>query len=261
MNVNLIMKSLIMGAGLYATGSSLWSQDVVFKSSSPKASLIELYSSEGCSSCPPAEAWTNDLKTAPGLWKDIFPVAFHVDYWDGLGWPDRFASAVYTQRQRDYANRLGQDSVYTPEFILNGAEWRRGWFSGQEIPLTGAAKSGSLTVTVLDKKVSAVYALYTNASTQPLSLNVALLGFNVVTDVKAGENSGRSLEHDFVVLGFRSFPLTSDGNGNFQSETQALKSSTDDQPGALVAWVSRNDGTILQIAGGWLKPAGDLRQN
>ena len=52
-------------------------------------------------SCPPAEAWTNNLKSAPGLWRDIFPVAFHVDYWDGLGWPDRFARAEYTQRQRN----------------------------------------------------------------------------------------------------------------------------------------------------------------
>jgi len=232
-------------------------QDIVFKNSAATASLIELYSSEGCSSCPPAETWTNNLKSAPGLWKDIFPVVFHVDYWDGLGWPDRFARTEYTQRQRNYAARLGQDSVYTPEFVVNGLEWRRGWFGGQGLPSTGAEKAGNLSLTVSDKekKFSALYFPGASVPAEPLMLNVALLGFNVVTDVKRGENSGQRLEHDFVVLGFGSAPLTSENNGSFQSDPMEIKSSTEDVPGAAVAWVSRPDGSVLQIAGGWLSPA------
>jgi len=228
------------------------SQDIVFKNSSPASSLIELYSSEGCSSCPPAEEWLNSLKSAPELWKSIFPVAFHVDYWDGLGWPDRFASPEYTQRQRNYASALGQDSVYTPEFVLNGMEWRRSWLSWQEIPAMGVKKVGSLTVRSNDNQVSAVYAPDPSAPAQPLTINVALLGFNVMTDVKSGENGGRKLEHDFVVLGFSSAALTSQADGNFQSTPVEIKSSTGDKPGAVVAWVSGNDGSILQVAGGWL---------
>jgi hypothetical protein len=123
---------------------TLRAQELVFNHSGPKAALVELYSSEGCSSCPPAEAWLNHLKAAPGLWSEVFPVAFHVDYWDNLGWPDRLASASYTQRQRDYAARLGQDSVYTPEFIVNGHEWRRG-FDGFEIPGRETGKSRRAT--------------------------------------------------------------------------------------------------------------------
>ena len=123
---------------LGATIVPLLSQDVVFKSSGAPSSLIELYSSEGCSSCPPAEEWLNHLKGDAGLWKSVFPVAFHVDYWDGLGWPDRFARAEYTQRQRDYAARLRQDSVYTPEFVLNGLEWR----PSQGIPDRGPVEVG-----------------------------------------------------------------------------------------------------------------------
>src|ERR1043166_1377606 len=76
--------------------------ELSFQSSEQRTPLIELYTSEGCSSCPPAEAWLSKLKTEAGLWKDFVPVAFHVDYWDHLGWRDRFASAVFTERQRAY---------------------------------------------------------------------------------------------------------------------------------------------------------------
>jgi hypothetical protein len=251
------VKALILCLALYSTAIPLLSQDIVLKNSGLASSLIELYSSEGCSSCPPAEAWVNNLKRAPGLWKDIFPVAFHVDYWDGLGWPDRFARAEYTQRQRNYAAQLGQDSVYTPEFIVNGLEWRRGWFNGTALPSSGPEKAGSLSlaVSMKENKISASYTPGSSASSQLLMLNVALLGFNLVTDVKRGENGGRTLEHDFVVLSFSSIPLTSDSNGAFRNAPVEMKSSTDDVPGAVVAWVSTNTGSILQVTGGWLSPA------
>jgi hypothetical protein len=249
------MKWLAAGVGFSSTLSVLKADDLVFKSSRASSSLIELYSSEGCSSCPPAEEWTNNLKNAPGLWKDIFPVVFHVDYWDGLGWPDRFARAEFTQRQRDYAARLNQDSVYTPEFVLNGQEWRRGWLSGQDIPVAGGEKSGTLALSVTtNAKVGKVSAFFTPGTPSPASLqiNVALVGFNVITDVKRGENSGRTLQHDFVVLGFQSRPLSTDPKGIFSVGPFEVQSSTDDKPGAIVAWVSQPDGTILQVAGGWL---------
>jgi len=247
--------AMITCLSLYSTTMPLWPQNIVFKSSSATASLIELYSSEGCSSCPPAEAWTNNLKNAPGLWKDIFPVAFHVDYWDGLGWPDRFARPEYTQRQQNYAAQLGQDSVYTPEFIVNGLEWRRSWLGGQALPSAGAKKAGELSLTITGQKLSALYLPAASAPTQSLVLNVALLGFNLVTDVKRGENGGSRLEHDFVVLGFDSAPLSPATGKGFESGPVELKPSTEDTPGAVVAWVSGNDGAILQVAGGWLSPA------
>jgi hypothetical protein len=224
-------------------------QDVVFKNSGAKAALIELYSSEGCSSCPPAEAWVSSLKTSPGLWKDLFPVAFHVDYWDGLGWPDRFAKPVYTQRQRNYAAALGQDSVYTPEFVVNGREWR-GWFHGQSLPGT-VATSGELSIHVADggKSVSAAYAP-SSSGPRPSAVNVALLGAGILSDVRGGENGGRKLEHDFIVLDFASKPLT--GKTPYQTGPVTLTPSTSDAPAAIAAWVSAADGSVLQMAGGWL---------
>jgi hypothetical protein len=144
--------------------------DVSFTSGDGNSSLVELYTSEGCSSCPPAEDWLGHWKDSPHLWKEIFPVNFHVDYWDNLGWPDRFAKAAYTARQRAYAARLGQDSVYTPEFVVDGAEFR-GWFHGSPLP-DSKAKRGQLTVTVHDGKLSASYAPAAGESGRDLVLNV-----------------------------------------------------------------------------------------
>ena len=93
-----------------------------FESGEHKVSLLELYTSEGCSSCPPADRWLSDLKNHHQLWKNVVPVAFHVDYWDYIGWQDRFADGRYSQRQRDFAREQSLTTVYTPGFILNGKE-------------------------------------------------------------------------------------------------------------------------------------------
>jgi Protein of unknown function (DUF1223) len=95
---------------------------IEFQSSQRQVSLLELYTSEGCSSCPPAEAWLSKLKNSQGLWDEFVPVAFHVDYWDNLGWKDRFSDEQYTERQKSYAQLWSASDIYTPEFVLNGKE-------------------------------------------------------------------------------------------------------------------------------------------
>lgn len=234
--------------------SPLCSGETVIKSREVNATLVELYSSEGCSSCPPAEAWISKLKNAPGLWTEFFPVVFHVDYWDGLGWPDRFAQASFTQRQRTYAQRLGQESVYTPEFVVNGRQWK-GWFHGDQLSAADSASKGDLTLTVEAevKKMSGSFNPSSGSASQPYTLNVALLGFHLITDVKRGENGGRQLEHDFVVLKFFSKSLAPVQGRGLQSGELAFGGLAD-RPGAVVAWVTEADGTIVQVAGGWLKP-------
>src|SRR5271170_5592196 len=147
--MNALLSSLASMTLLASTTMPIFADEIVFRNSGTNATLVELYSSEGCSSCPPAEAWMSKLKASPNLWNDLFPVVFHVDYWDGLGWPDRFARPAYTQRQRNYAARLGQDSVYTPEFITNGREWR-GWFHGDRLPPAQDATSGDLMLVMSD---------------------------------------------------------------------------------------------------------------
>src|SRR5690348_12165742 len=100
-----------------------------------RVSLLELYTSEGCDTCPPAEEWLSKLERDPRLWKQLVPLAFHVDYWDYLGWKDPFDSHAYTARQQAIA--AGADSlagrvIYTPQFVVDGKDWR-GWFTGQAL--------------------------------------------------------------------------------------------------------------------------------
>src|SRR5688572_1610666 len=117
---------MVAAGGIFCLSLETPSALDAFRLQSPaqQVHLLELYTSEGCSSCPPADRWLSDLKDDPGLWKNFVPVAFHVDYWDHLGWKDKFARAAHTSRQRRYADEWGANTVYTPGLVLDGAEWR-----------------------------------------------------------------------------------------------------------------------------------------
>jgi hypothetical protein len=248
-----LMALLMAGMGLL--GPHLLAEDIVLPGQDARGTLVELYSSEGCSSCPPAEKWMSQLKDDPRLWKQIFPVAFHVDYWDNLGWPDRFASKAYTQRQYDYAARWNSSDVYTPELIVDGHEWRR-WFGGLGLPLAKPEDAGPLRVVVQNApwNVTVTHGLITATRTPHLTVNVAWLGMNISSDVRAGENAGRTLVHDFVVLDFQSkvADFTIKDGISAQFPAPVIRSASD-RPAAIVAWISYDDGSILQVTGGWLK--------
>src|SRR5438477_12862176 len=169
--------------------------ELTFTSKSSGTHLLELFTSEGCSSCPPAEAWLGTLKSNDRLWQDFVPIAFHVDYWDRLGWKDRFAQPQWTQRQRAYANQWGNSSVYTPGFVLDGSEWQD-W--SRKLSLPRRENAGLLTATVNANLITIMFQAagkFTGGSA-----HAAWLGFNLSSNVGAGENAGRSLRHDFVVL-------------------------------------------------------------
>src|SRR5438034_6078439 len=235
-----------------AVGYLFASEPQTFESGDTQSSLIELFTSEGCSSCPPAEKWLSALKSSSDLWKKAVPVAFHVDYWDHLGWRDRFAKPEFTSRQQRYAATWGGDSVYTPSFVVNGKEWR-GWFGGNAMPIT-STKVCVLRVSLGDdRKVSATFGPET-MQTRPLALNVALLGNDLESDVKRGENSGRKLRHDFVVLQLAKSEMTN--QGNLWTGTVLLSSNAEtDKATALAAWVKSGEtAPPIQATGGWLKP-------
>src|ERR1043165_1553662 len=118
--------------------------ETVFRSEPARATLIELYTSEGCSSCPPAEKWLGELRNDAGLWKSFVPVAFHVNYWDHLGWKDVLASKAFTDREYAYADGWRAGSVYTPCFVRNGQEWRP---QGRGVESTKGSEAGTLTLT------------------------------------------------------------------------------------------------------------------
>jgi len=223
--------------------------DTTFESGETQSALLELFTSEGCSSCPPAEKWLSALKSNQDLWKKIVPVAFHVDYWDRLGWRDRFAKREFTSRQQRYVAGWGGDSIYTPAFVLNGKEWRS-WFGDNVIPAT-SIKVGVFRVSLGGGgKLS---ARYIPEAKQPrvLALNVALLGNNLESDVKRGENSGRKLRHDFVVLDLIKIDMANESNAWNGSVVLPIRAG-DDKPSALAAWITENE-TPIQATGGWLR--------
>ncbi|CAN5697902.1 hypothetical protein BH09VER1_BH09VER1_04860 [soil metagenome] len=219
---------------------------VVFTSGESRSNLLELYTSEGCSSCPPADAWLSAMKDKAGLWKNYVPVAFHVDYWDSLGWPDPYSSPEFTQRQHDYAAAWRADTVYTPEFVLNGAEWRLGRGG---LPVA-ADKPGILHVTMKDQERVTISFHPTMLAKDPLFVAVAPLGFGIVTDVHGGENRGRTLPHEFVALALLNAPLHKISAGNYEASL-TLPEKTAAPIKGLAVWVHA-EGTMvpLQATGG-----------
>jgi hypothetical protein len=211
-----------------------------------RAHLLELFTSEGCSSCPPAEAWMSSLKDNPGLWRDFVPVAFHVDYWDRLGWRDPFANKAWTARQYQYSERWNSESVYTPGFVLDGREMQN-----RIVPSAGAETTGTLKMSVVDgEKVSASFQS-ANGETKRLELHVARLGFDLSVRVKAGENGGRKLLHDFVVLSLENAEMVS-GKAELRVPRASINQDANSRS-ALVAWVTEAGQTEpIQAAGGWL---------
>ena len=210
--------------------------------------LLELYSSEGCSSCPRAEKWLGRLRQHPDLWRRVVPVNLHVSYWDRLGWHDRFASPELTERQYRYASHLGLQSVYTPEFFLNGQEWR-GFFDGDSLDIDAGAEVGSLRLAVSRDKVSAEFVPARDLR-KKLALHLAILGFDLESEVRSGENRGRTLAQNFVTLELETVEAES-GSDRFEWQLPLpLPRSKWPAEVALVAWVTRlDDPTPIQAAG------------
>jgi Uncharacterized secreted protein len=224
------------------------SEPRIFESGDTQNSLIELFTSEGCSSCPPAEKWLSGFKSNPDLWKKTVPVAFHVDYWNHLGWRDPFSKPEFSQRQQRYAAKWGGDSVYTPGFVVNGKEWRD-WFSRTALPASSKTV-GNLRVTLSEgEKLRATFAPQ-SAQQHDLVLNVALLGNDLESDVKRGENTGRKFRHDFTVLGLAKTDMVHDGD-HWTGSIALPNASGDDKPSALAAWITENE-IPIQATGGSL---------
>ena len=223
----------------------------VFRSADRHTTLVELYTSEGCSSCPPADRWFSSLVDDPGLFQTFIPVAFHVDYWNYLGWEDRFASPHFAERQRQYKQQGSVNGVYTPGVMASGQEWRSWRRHPGQIP-AGEAQAGLLELAVAGRGFEArLVNAPAVAAHGPLALNVAVLGFGLASSVAAGENSGRQLQHDFVVLGHRQY-LASDLQ--WASDLPPAQRADEAQRLAVVAWVSPVDRQQpLQAVGGWLR--------
>lgn len=180
--------------------------------------VLELYTSEGCSSCPPADQWLSRTFSAGGEAAGrIVPLAFHVDYWNALGWPDRFARPEFTSRQQLAARRARASAIYTPQFVFDGRDIRPHAFARDILARSAAADtarasiSGEISV-VRGQQLGWSGTVRTSAGSPGVQAWVALYQNDLRSRVKAGENAGRWLRHDFVVREW-SGPFLPDAEG------------------------------------------------
>jgi len=178
-------------------------ESIVVNSGDRQTAVLELYTSEGCSSCPPADRWLSELVTTGKQDIDVLALAFHVDYWDYLGWKDRFSSADYTKRQRKLGANNLQRTIYTPEFFVNGKEARGAAKILRMIQQANQqAAPLNLHLTVARDRSELVVTLRAPAERDtvgPVQHRYLVYENNLATDVKRGENSGEVLHHQQVV--------------------------------------------------------------
>ncbi|MFL6622815.1 MAG: DUF1223 domain-containing protein [Sulfurifustis sp.] len=222
------------------------------KSPNGTVALLELYTSEGCDSCPPADRWLGTLRAAGIGPARVVPLAFHVDYWNDLGWPDRFAQSAFTARQRDFVRRTNATTAYTPEVLLNGREYRH-WSAGtltddlSRIAAAPARADIGLTLTRQGKALRIDADAGTQSPGTPAELYIAIYENDLNSQVTAGENRGRRLHHEFVVRRLLG-PVAFDARGKVHFR-QTLTLGADWKPADLgvAAFVQKSGGTeILQ---------------
>jgi hypothetical protein len=206
-----------------------------------RPTLVELFTSEGCSSCPPADALLVELARRP----DVLALSFHVDYWDKLGWKDPFSSPAATQRQQHYANLLHLATVYTPQIVVDG-KWQAVGSNRVEVrrAIDSAQRTRDHVPIALDlRRGRAKIEIGPGGEAVPAAL--LLIGFDRrhVSTVARGENSGRTLAHVDVV---RSIEEVAQYDGRAQSIEALIRAPAE----RVAAILQARDGRVLGVAVG-----------
>ena len=222
--------------------ASSWS----IESPSAQAYLLELFTSQGCSSCPPADAWLSRLKQDPELFNRVVPVAYHVTYWDYLGWKDVFGHAGHDVRHRSKAAVVGA-GVYTPGVFLQGKEWRswRRHAKGPQGP-TGS-DVGVLRVVGRGKVVKVTFTPNHKGVYEHPRVYMTYLRSGQ-TSILSGENRSRDLHYDFIAGEVHTKPL--DWRNDEWSATYTLSAPVGAE--AVAVWVEDGDNAYIQSTGGFL---------
>jgi hypothetical protein len=193
----------LSASGLAGAASAICS----VRSPAHRVALVELYSSEGCSSCPPADSWLSQWKNS-GATQSIVPLALHVDYWNSLGWTDRFSQHRFTERQQALTDLAGGHTIYTPEIFVSGRELRswsqRDSFQNRigKVVAEPAQANVALELKPQVKGAFNVAAQFTSKAADTagqLNAYVAVYENSLSSQVGAGENSGATLHHERVV--------------------------------------------------------------
>ncbi len=196
------MKRLLLLGCLIAIPSYA-AEKITALSNGQQTAFVELYTSEGCSSCPPADQWFQALIELPREELDVLALAFHVDYWDYLGWKDQFGSPKHTGRQRQLGAKNSQESIYTPEFFVDGVE-ARGTSKVIEKIRNANNRQAPFQLKLSISKTAEALQVELKSDTpdvtgKPLQHRFFVYENQLMSDVKRGENSGERLFHQRVV--------------------------------------------------------------
>lgn len=184
--------------------------------------LVELFTSEGCSSCPPADKALAFLqREQPAPQAEIITLAFHVDYWDSSGWKDEFSSAMFSQRQEQYAKPFKIGSIYTPQMVVDGQQEFVGNNSGKAVSaVMEAAKLKKAKVELVWNENLLKINISEISKVENATVYIAIAEDNLSSNVKRGENSGRVLEHASVVRELKTIGNVKDSNSTFSAESK-----------------------------------------
>ncbi|GAA3742212.1 thioredoxin family protein [Flavobacterium ginsengisoli] len=227
----------------FLIGNSVFSQN-----NSKGFALLELYTSEGCSSCPPADELLGRIQNEYRD-KNVYVLAYHVDYWDKQGWKDIFSNADFTKRQYDYAQFLGKEPIYTPQVIING---KTDYIGSQETSLRNGIKSA------LSKPALASLSLEPSQNENLISVNynvegtsknsrllLAVVQKEAKSNVKRGENANRVLSHYQIVRNLQSVDLNKAKKG---TAVIHLPKNYNAQDFEIIGFVQdMNSGTIFGV--------------
>lgn len=196
-----------------AFSSTAWAQD--------NPVLVELFTSQGCSSCPPADALLHELAGRD----DVIPLALHVDYWDYIGWKDSFAQAKFTKRQKGYARAGGWRTIYTPQMVINGAEDVVGSkpMKVTDLIRKHAARTPKVDLGVTRQGNTLVLSAKSLGQGEPCDIHIIRYQPSEEVAIGRGENAGRSLVYSHIVKDWQKVDQW-DGQGTYQHEV-ALKGS------------------------------------
>ncbi len=216
--------------------------------------LVELFTSEGCSSCPPADALLmklNDSQPVAGV--DVIALEEHVDYWDGPGWRDPFSSAELTARQKEYAGRLHVDAPYTPEMVIDGHSELVGSDSRKALSeLAKAGRSAKTPVHVTFRERSEDHvsvAAEVDAAKTAGDVVLAIAESKLASDVTGGENAGRNMKHSMVVRKLVSIGKVKAGEAfSTDSEVKLARDWKPENLSAVVFVQERGSGRVLGAA-------------
>lgn len=230
-------RALLLPMLLAWASANAWA-DCSGHSGNPQLHLVELYSSEGCNSCPPAEQWLSTLRKS----SQLVGMEFHVDYWDSPAWKDPFSNHAYTERQEALARRANHGQVYSPQIWIDGVVWKN-WPRGTP---PAVVESSPLAVSVSAKTDTPLRAVFDVADTgmkDSYRLYAAVVESGLSRSVTGGENKGKKLSHDSVVRAFNGPLRLPHAEVEF-----ALPSGVDLARADIVGFVQdEKDGGIVQV--------------